>query len=350
MRGFLVLAFLVQAMLWSSGSLRAQDSVQVKKLMARTLQMRGYDPEGAIPLADSALRISQALGYVNGQINSLARLGELYTGITEYATARTYLDRAMALAQEAKIEQGVAAKNYHYASLYRITEEFLMALEHYQKGYEIYESLNHQEGMAAGRANLAIMYKVQGDTAAALQSYRQALLLNKELNKVRGEVSTLVNISIIFLEHHKLDSALYYQERALKLTQDHQYPKHEALVLNTRASTLRKMKRYEEALADLEKAEPVFRASNDRYRLAVSGLKFGNLYEDIGKRRLAVQRLEEAEQIAREIGVREIEQAVLQGLERIHRDAGRYESAYRASQRMHVLKDSMQMNKMRRSL
>lgn len=189
------------------------------------------------------------------------------------------------------------------ATTCRALGHYLQALELYRQCLDFYQATGQQQAARAARGNLGGLYLSLGHYDQA-RAELQALLADAEAagdtNQVRLALATLGDVAMMCGDYR---AALAHLDQVCMLSAqlgDADAPTHR----NSRGLVLGHLGDYDRAMAELKRAESVFRQRGD---LAGTGKALGNqgiIYQRQGDYRTAAQRFRDALELACQTGDR----------------------------------------------
>lgn len=168
--------------------------------------------EQALLLAAS-LKDSRGEGYVMLNIgNAYSALGEKLTAIRYYLQALPHFEAAHDEYARAKALNGIGAA-------YAETGDLQKAADYYNKALTLREKIEDPNSLAETLSNLGQVSDVLGKKQLALEYYRRAVeILRKTENRVRQTI-VLINIGSVYSSLGESKSALQFYEKALVLAE-----------------------------------------------------------------------------------------------------------------------------------
>lgn len=190
---------------------------------ANTLANIGYiysskgNYDEAIHYFTKAVKINNEIGGIQGEANQLLNLGSTYRLKGDLDKGLEYCNQAIELHRQIDYKQGQANTLSTIGNIFSDKENFKGALHYYQEALQIYRETSYKIGEAMQLNNLGTLFVKQNDTGKALKYYNKALTICTEYNYKQCEGDTLYHIGNIYLENNDLEEAFFYYEKALSI-------------------------------------------------------------------------------------------------------------------------------------
>ncbi|WP_135855273.1 tetratricopeptide repeat protein [Halorussus salinus] len=146
--------------------------------------------------------------------------GNLAHVVGDFATARDYLERSLAIERKLNNHAGVARSLGNLGNIARDQGDFEAAREYYEQSLTIQRDLGNRAGVARGLGNLALVARNQGDLEEARDYHKQSLSIERDLGNRAGEAKNLGNLGLVAFERGDLEKARDYHEQSLTIKRD----------------------------------------------------------------------------------------------------------------------------------
>ncbi len=230
LKGVLLLGFIIainlstHAQVVSSDSLETilkstgQDTSRVNTLNQLSLLYLTNNPSRALAYANEALKLAKSLGFTQGEITALNRVGENEFRQSNYAKAVDYTTRSLHLAVKFNDSLGMAKAYRILGIIYTYgLKQYDVALQYQLEALSIFKHKNDKRNMAAFYGNITWVYaNMNQNLAEAHRLARLGLQLAKELNDNQLISYNYNSQGLIFLQEGKLDSAIWYIDRSIE--------------------------------------------------------------------------------------------------------------------------------------
>lgn len=238
-----------------------------------------------IPPIEAALRLYREIKDQKGEMNALINLGIAYETFEQYAKAIDHYQQGLTIAREIKdrkIETDTLnSLGYVYTVGY--PRDYQQAIDYEKQGLAIAREIKYRMGEVDALNRLGIVYKAQENYQQAINYYQQSLAITREIKDQEGEVMVLGNLVLAYKAQGNYQQAKYYEEQRSAIGRE---PKERQIE------------------AELSSDVQHCRESGDRYcemtALGSAGDDYANLH-DYPK---AIEFLQQALAIAREVGNR----------------------------------------------
>ncbi len=178
-----------------------------------------------------AVHINNEIGSRQGEANQLLNLGATYRLKGNLDKALEFSKQAIELHRQIGYRQGQANTLGMIGNIFCDKKNFREAHKCYKEALEIYRETGYKTGEAVQLNNLGSLFKNQKNTEQALRYYNEAIAICAEGEYKQGEVDTLYNIGTLYFENDILEEALNYYKKALLLQEDTGNQKSKANIL-----------------------------------------------------------------------------------------------------------------------
>ena len=142
---------------------------RIDNLVAQAMEVRNYDVEQAVRLADEIVARSAACGYELGKGRGLNMKGWCHWRLGYYEEAREVLNQAYDIAIELKNRALEARVLNNFASIYRDLGDLVRALNYLDQALALNEKRNDYRAQAVNHASIASIYYDLADYENALE-------------------------------------------------------------------------------------------------------------------------------------------------------------------------------------
>lgn len=274
---------------------------KIDSLINCSYTISNSNPSQAFFVIDSALKLSEEVGYMKGKAGSLRIKGlTLFYG-AKYAEALKLFLESEELYRHLGDTIGICNAKNLIAIVYDYQGLIEKSLEIDLENLSLRRLTGDTIGISMSLNNIAVSFSKLGRVGEALASYKEAIgLIDSMLNP--SFLSRVINnIGIIYLNQGQSDSAYHYFTRSINIRQ----------------------------------------TINDRQGLANSYLSLGRYYQNLNNLEISRKHFEESFAIANEIGiVYEIESAAKE-LSNAYALLGQYKRAYEIGTIYKLMSDSL---------
>ncbi len=196
------------------------ETERIDLLIDQAMEVRNYDVEKALKLADEILSRSDAAGYTLGKGRGLNMQGWCYWRLGEYEDAREVLNGAYKIARDAKNKGLETRVLNNFAAVYRDLGDLVRSLNYLDKALQLIEESGDRKVQAVTLASIAAIYYDLADYDNALESARRALPVfegQKDIHRLGNLHYILGNI---YFKQGDYSAALEHFQRNAELADD----------------------------------------------------------------------------------------------------------------------------------
>ncbi len=196
------------------------ETERIDILIDQAMEVRNYDVEKALTLADEILGRSDTAGYTLGKGRGLNMKGWCYWRLGEYEEARDVLNQAYVIAREVKNKGLETRVLNNFAAVYRDLGDLVRGLNYLDKALQLIEASGDRKAQAVTLASIAAIYYDLADYDNALESAQQALPVfegQKDIHRLGNLHYILGNI---YFKQGDYSSALEHFQRNAELADD----------------------------------------------------------------------------------------------------------------------------------
>jgi signal transduction histidine kinase/ActR/RegA family two-component response regulator len=227
------------------------------------------NPKMALQLALEAKDLATKLHNSLGLAQSQAVVGSCYAETLDFDAALEAFGLAFKQFEQLEDQRGSVKMLLEQGRTYRKLDHPQNARERFAAALELSRLSNAKDLEADSLNDLASIYDLEGNNVQALDFINRALEIHIELNDVHGQVKCLTNLSISQLSLANFDKALESVLRAYKLLKEHPF--------------------------------------KDPYLEASCLIGLGNVYEELGNDKTALEFFSEAAQLAQKSQLKQTE-------------------------------------------
>jgi signal transduction histidine kinase len=253
---------------------------QIDKLNQEARNLCQTDSVKAAALAQEAERLSTALFYERGMIDSRVVKAQCGLKAGLYEQAITEVTKALRFYERSDYS-GVWYLNAYFtlgnafANLGNLSEAF----EWYQKLVQTAEVLNDTPYRALGFRNIGNLYGHQGEFSTAIYFYDLAAPLFEQLQQLWGLATVYGNYCWVYRQAGSIDLAIEYGHRSLSLFREIEDQNGEALTLILLGNLHMEQGHFEQSAQHLETGLEIARTLGIASYIADGYLNLGRLYE-----------------------------------------------------------------------
>ncbi|MFD0861258.1 tetratricopeptide repeat protein [Sungkyunkwania multivorans] len=201
------------------------------------------------------------------KIKAYNDLGIQY-GPSDPTVAKSYIRKAMALAEETDRPRGVAGAYNCLGIVYYYQKELDSARISFEKAYEINLELQHAWGQASALNQIGVIQSLQDNYYDAIQTYKDAGAIFLSLGDSIAYTKSIENIGFVYSRMGHRQRAAEHLFEAIRLYDRLNFQKGIERGYYRMSSILIRQKDYEKALEYIEKSIPAVERDGDKYVLS----------------------------------------------------------------------------------
>ncbi|MFA5418221.1 MAG: tetratricopeptide repeat protein [Bacteroidales bacterium] len=313
--------------------------------------LRQYD--SALYHLDKAEQLYQKLEDYTGLGVVCDKRGLVYVMQGWYQQANEYYIRSLEYLEKGDSTYMIGVTNYHLGYSYFYTGDFQLALIYVHHAHELWDKLTNV-GLAPRWNALEMLGNIYFNLKQydkAMNYHRQALAVRKTAyeDMLADSINlsfaySYSNIADCYLEINRLDSALWYAESSLQIKlRPATVASHHDIAnsfLNT-SKILFRLNRTQEAIVNVDSALYFYTMAGWKDGIAESKLLLAQQLVSQGKNKLAMQNLQDALHIARELKAKPLQKNIFFELASLYAREHDYLKSNEALMEYSQLKDSL---------
>ncbi len=240
-------------------------------------------------------------GNRQGEANTLANIGYLYSSKENYVEAIKYFANAVKINHEIGSIQGEANQLINLGSTYRLKGDLEKALEFCNRGIRLHRKIAYKQGEANALGAMGNVHSDSKNYLEAYNHYKEALDIYTKTNYKIGEIIQLNNLGNLYFKQDELDKAIPYFKKTLKICKKTDYKQGEAEALRGLGNISVSQKNYGEAFIYYESALSLQNDSTNQKNKVDILVSMGKAYEQKNERTAALEKFREALRIANSI-------------------------------------------------
>ena len=357
------------------------DTNKVNLLVDLAIQYVNTDSAKAIQNITNALKLSNQLKYVDGQIDAYNNLGIFYMTFNNMEKALSNYKEVEILVKKYNKEAILTNLYTSMGNLYSDWNKSAESIAYHNKAIEIGLKYNNKKSVGMAYNNLGTEYIQNGNLVKATEYLLKGIAIREEINDQKGIANMSMNLSVLFKELKKYDDAITYGNNAIaifktlglpidvgkvyvnfglianrqknyplaekyfddaiKLFKGTTYTKGLAAAYNNRGLVLKNQNKINEALANYQASYELALSTKNKQLQAISLTELGDLAmmnkDYVASENYLLQSLK----IAQEIQYLELEKDANETLANLYKEKGDYEKAYVYQIKFSSISDSM---------
>lgn len=202
-----------------------------------------------------------------------------------------------------------------------------IALKNLMAGYEIRREMQDEPGMFKSLNNLGILYWRERKPDLARNAWEQALGIARGQRDVRSQAEVNQNLGLVELDSKQYESAIERFTDAKKIFLERDMRSYVAPTLINIGICRSRLKQFDEALAEFERAIRISEELEDQVTAAEAKLELGNALIELGKHTQGCDQLADVFRLGASIGKADFRVRALVIAARSHQARGRSEAA-----------------------
>ena len=268
-------------------------------------------PDQALKLFELALSITRESGDKAGEATTLSDIAGVYSAIGQQGKALELYEQVLPIMREVGHRAGEAVTLNNIAMVEHAMDQPGKMLELYEQALSIYREMGDRAGEAATINNIAGVYHAIDQSSKALELFEQTLPITREVGDRALEAATLNNMAVIYSVFGLPGKALELHQQALSISHEVSDLAGEAATLSNIGGIYMNVGQPDKALTVVENALKIANAigarqieANLSYNMAIL------LYTNLKKASDAIQHLEQAIDILRQLHLSQIDSRI----------------------------------------
>jgi len=276
---------------------------QALMLLSTAISYRHLNkPEEAMRNVEQSIAINEKIGQKRGVAAGLAERANLQSRKGNTDAALSDFNKALVLLREIGMKKEAGDTLVDMATVYGYRGDYDQALQRYKEALQIQRETGDQNYEALCLNNIAAVYLAKGDTDNALTYYQQALQLREKLGVPAVIAESLGGIADVYIQTGQYDTALTSLMRALELSRKMGDARQAAILSHSIGQVLGYQGRFGAAVKSMQESTKAFHDRGEHGGDMASLLNdLAGALADAGKGDESAKRLDEAENIAREL-------------------------------------------------
>lgn len=326
------------------------DTVYINLLNDYAQEMRFYDADSVLKLANEAMRLSKESSYAKGLSYSHLRIGDYWSDKGNTEKAIQHYSKGLELAKVAEDEKLELRLLNNLSGEYAYKSDFAKALGGYLKALELANAQNALLMQSVINENIANLYATQKDYEEALIYFKKVKRINESIGDEVIQAETMSNLASLYADMSELDYAIFNINQSIKVFDKNQILDWLAYAYEIKGKVYLKKYNYKWALYWYQLSEILHKQlEDDRARIdLLNGMSeaYLGLEEDSLARHYATR----AFKITEKINFVEGKQKCAYTLFKIHKKYGEYPDALVYHELYQQLNDSLSRRENHQSL
>jgi signal transduction histidine kinase/CheY-like chemotaxis protein/HPt (histidine-containing phosphotransfer) domain-containing protein/Tfp pilus assembly protein PilF len=304
----------------------ANERARIDTLIDMGMEVRNFDVEHAMEIADEVIARSDKAGYRLGKGRGMNLKGWCYWQQGYYDEGEAILNDAMIIAREINNRPLEARVLNNYGGMYRDRGDLADALNYFEKALAINEKLGDEVTQSVNLANIAYINYDLNDYENALEFALRCLPIFKEANDTYRLNSLYHILGNIYFKQEESAEALRYFEENLSLSEPDTVM--EALAISGLGKVYYKMNDFDNARKYLTDALQRCKVLDNAEGQIICNYYIGRLLMDEGDNRNGLKYMESAFEMAVEYERKHDVMSIHEGLSMLYDKMGNIPLAF----------------------
>jgi len=216
-----------------------------------------------------ALKLSEELESAEYIVNSLSRIGLIYSNMGEYDKAAEYISKSYNLSKKINDKDGIALSYLIEGRNLRLQGNFTKGIEYLEKGLKVKEDFVIKYNVMCIYWNLGNVYVDKGEFEVALKYFFKAFEIQEEMNE---NVTIPIRIGFAYYYKGEYERSLDYFRRAENIFYRIDDKRTRLTCLNYITDTLCILKKYPEAKKTNVEALELSQRIKDKEEIVMSNI------------------------------------------------------------------------------
>ena len=260
------------------------------------------------------LQINRENGNRQGEANTLANIGYIYTSKEKYHEAIRYFTKALQINIEIGGRQGEANQLLNLGSTYRLLGDMSKAMDSCRQALRLHTKISYKQGQANTLSMIGSIYSDEDNYEEAARFHLDAWKIYRATNYKIGEIQQLNHLGLISAKQKDTEQAIQYFHRSLELCSGYEYKQGESDALYQLGNLMLSQMNYDEAVNYYNNALRVQEESSNQKNRANLLISLGKALVLQGEIEKARQCYTEALTISRNMEAKGMEEDVVECL------------------------------------
>lgn len=333
---------------------KQNDTAKIKLLEDISYEYSKFNYEEGIKYGNKAVTLSEELNLPKWIASTTSVLAMNYEAKNDFEKAIKLNEKALEIFSKLNRKRNIAAINANLSMIYLNLGNFTKALDASFEALKIYEEYKNNKNIAIVLENIGHVYFGQKNYEKSEEYYSKALKIFESTGNQAHIARCMGNIARVFQANENFEKALGYLFESLKTNEELQLNNSIQINLANIGNIYTKTKNFPKAVKYLKRALKISQELNSKKSIAVNYGNLGNVYLGMAKDNdetkiesnltTAIDYLEKAVKMCKEIGLKAPQIDFSQGLSEAYELSQNYKSAYNILKSKTLLEDSIFSN------
>jgi tetratricopeptide (TPR) repeat protein len=221
--------------------------------LGRALQMSGSAEEAVIHLEEARQRFER-LAQPRMANTALTDKADCLTDLGRYDEAAEAYEEGIRISEQLEDPRGAAVSRGQLATVRMYQKRYPEALGLYDEARKIFQKLGEPRTVAVAWHQIGRVHEAVGQYEAAEAAYQESLKIEVQTGNRTGEAQTLNQLGNLYSRQGRREEAVRFYRQAAEVFVDLRDLRSEGATRNNVADKLVKLKRYDEARVELQRA------------------------------------------------------------------------------------------------
>jgi signal transduction histidine kinase/DNA-binding response OmpR family regulator len=261
------------------------------------------DPEKSMEYARQTLVLSEAIGYIGGQINGWFKMALANLSMSNLDSAAFQLEQSLRLALEEGNQNKILVAYNLGGVIYDRKGDTEKAIDYIFESAKISEKLGDSIGAGSAYNNLGEIYDKKGDKDLAYQFFYKSYEIGKAAKNTLNWVASAINLSNVENDHQK---RFFYLNEALNLSEKANFESGKAYAYSGLAHYYWQLKsEKQQAVNYFREAINYAQKTGDQFKVMSLYISIGDLFSQMSQSDSAVYYLKKGRELADSYGADE---------------------------------------------
>jgi tetratricopeptide (TPR) repeat protein len=256
----------------------SKDTNKVSLLEDLSFNYYTINPELGLGYGFEGLSLSRELRWQRGEARCLSSIGSNYFALSQFDSAKYYLNLSKEKNLALKHYQGVASCLNNIALIYHFEGDKKKELETLKEALAGFREHGSKQNIASALNNIGITYKDIGNYGKALEYFFNAAKIFQKIGLKQKVALASYNIGLIYFEQGLYPKALDYFKKSLEMNNEIGDISGQSLCLSSFGDIYKMQGEYDAALDYYQKALKLDKQLGNKQGVSSSLHKIGTIY------------------------------------------------------------------------
>lgn len=245
---------------------------------------------------ETALALFRKADYKPGIADVLGNIGSVEAGKGNYEEGARYITESLKMEEALGEKRGLMIGYMNLASIYMQHNDLALAGRYMDKAYEVSRDMPVSDQVIGLYNMKGVLFAYQGMTDSALATFRHNLELSNDTTLIDSRLESLAYIAQFYLDNDDAAKALQYLKEGIRLADVNNRPEIKSNMLLTLAAVTQDSD-VPGTLRSLDEALQIAREMGNRSFMAAIYEAQASYYKDLGRYKEALEATEQKQKI-----------------------------------------------------